>query len=128
MSQTTTPPLDPILSPDLSRPNLTLAMITKKKSVRPTGKRRSRKPKEKLYTLEQAFDYFHGPTEECPEFQNERAVRAIAFLLHYFSEEGNEDVDGYVAHGLGQALEISAAKIAQASARRLYLREKDGAR
>ena len=66
-------------------------------------------PKPKRYTLEQAFDYFNsGPDDEFEDFNNERCVRAVAFLLHYCSEMGNENMHGYAAHGLGHVLDRCA--------------------
>jgi hypothetical protein len=69
-------------------------------------------PEPTKYTLEQAFDYFYGPVDEW-ELNIERATRAVAFLLHFCSEMGNEDVEGRSAAGLGHILERVAAEVAQ---------------
>jgi hypothetical protein len=76
---------------------------------------------EEKYTLEEAFDYFNIPDDEpgqC-ELNNERCVRAAGFLLHYCSEHGNENVHGFIAHGLGVVLEKCASNIAQMCRQRL---------
>lgn len=36
---------------------------------------------------------------------NERALEAVAYLLLYASDAGNEPVDGFIAVGLGRLLE-----------------------
>ena len=79
------------------------------------------------FALTEAFDYFAVPNSagELTEgaFNNERCVRAVAYLLHYCSENGNRDVDGSSALGLGLVLEQCAGKIALAEERRRWLRE-----
>jgi hypothetical protein len=79
------------------------------------------------FALTEAFDYFVVPSGagELTEgaFNNERCVRAVAYLLHYCSENGNRDLDGSSAQGLGLVLEQCARRIALAEARREWLRE-----
>ena len=73
------------------------------------------------FTLEHAFDYFFvvdGGESNDTEFQNERCVRAVSFLLDYLSEHGNEDVEGFVASGLGGVLKKCSGNIASTAARR----------
>jgi hypothetical protein len=68
-----------------------------------------------VMTLEEAFDYFCIPegrnhSRNSP-FNLERAVRAVAFLLHWQSDIGNEDVEGNSANGLAFILEKIAAQL-----------------
>ncbi len=66
------------------------------------------------YTMEKAFDYFYGPTssDAHTELNDERAIRAVAFLLSYCSEHGNQNVDGWAANGLARILELRATRTA----------------
>lgn len=71
-------------------------------------------PAEAKYSIAEAFDYFNTPDGEQPSashFNNERCIRAVAFLLHHCSQYGNEDVQGFIAHGLGHVLEQCASDI-----------------
>jgi len=79
-----------------------------------SGEPVSREPR---YTLDEAFDYFNIPDDTHHEpntypLNHERCIRAVAFLLHYCSAHGNENVSGFVAHGLGHVLEECASNIA----------------
>ena len=81
---------------------------------------------EKRYTLEEAFDYFMTPPDENPDtsqINNERCIRAVAFLLHYCSNHGNDDVYGWTAHGLGYVLEQCASDVRRPDEHRKWLRE-----
>jgi hypothetical protein len=89
-----------------------------------TAKRRRRKVEK--YTIEQAFNYFYGPEEDakCEEFNNERGVRAVAYLLTYCSQYGNESLDGDAAMGLARVLKCCASEIARSEIRRQWLARK----
>lgn len=67
---------------------------------------------EPRWTLAEAFDYFHLTDEKLAPDSNplnqERAVRAVAFLLHYMSQHSNMEVAGAVANGLAEVLEHAA--------------------
>jgi len=70
----------------------------------------------KKFTIEEAFNFFLDPTGASGDWELlniERATRAIAFLLHFCSEHGNQPVNGWTAHGLGHALELIADQAAQ---------------
>ena len=85
--------------------------------VKPTPKKSPRKlsmrrPKPERYTVEEAFDYFYGPTssDEHDALNEQRVIRAVAFLLTYCSQHGNESVDGNLANGLARILELHAKR------------------
>ena len=87
----------------------------KKKSPTPGRQIKTKRPvKPQTYTIADAFQYFEIPEEDDgPEnspLNNERCVRAVAFLLHYCSTHGNERVDGFIAEGLAEVLEQCASK------------------
>jgi hypothetical protein len=66
---------------------------------------------EPKFTLTDAFDYFNVGDKDEPSscaINDERCVRAVAFLLHYLSHHGNEPVAGWIAHGLAHVLEECA--------------------
>ena len=69
-----------------------------------------------VMTLDEAFNYYWAPNT-CADGRNsplnlERAVRAVAFLLHWQSDIGNERVEGNSANGLAFILEEVAAQLA----------------
>jgi hypothetical protein len=70
-------------------------------------------PEETKYSIVQAFDYFYGPKDmdEHAQLNDERGIRAAAFLLTYSSQHGNEVVDGNAANGLARILEYCATRI-----------------
>jgi hypothetical protein len=65
------------------------------------------------YTIAQAFDYYYGPTgmDEHEQFNDERGIRAAAYLLSYCSQHGNEMVDGNAVNGLARILEFCASRV-----------------
>jgi hypothetical protein len=69
-------------------------------------------PEPQKFTLAEAFDYFnipdHSGTPELTDINLERAIRSVSFLLYWMSHHGNEQVDGYVAHGLAYIVERCA--------------------
>ncbi len=78
----------------------------------------SKKParQERKFTLEQAFDYFYTPREANGDPREdslnlERGLRAIAFIIHWQTEIGNEPLDGNMANGFAYLLESMAGKI-----------------
>ena len=84
---------------------------------------------EKKYTLAEAFDYFVTLGDEQPptsQINNERCIRAVAFLLHYCSQHGNADVYGFIAHGLAHVLEQCASEVERPDEHRQWLREHGG--
>jgi hypothetical protein len=83
-----------------------VASSAKKQQRKRAAKRRT----AGMYTVEQAFDYFYGPTssDARTELNDERAIRAVAFLLSYCSEHGNQSIDGNAANGLARILELRA--------------------
>jgi hypothetical protein len=68
-------------------------------------------PAEIRYTLAEAFDYFHLIDESIDPSSNplnqERAIRAVAFLMEWMSQHANENVPGCAAHGLAAILEYT---------------------
>ena len=77
-------------------------------------------------TLERAFDYlreFGGP-EESEEFNVERVLRAIAYLLQWSTDCGNQALDGSVACGLALLTQQAASRIADGRERRRHERER----
>lgn len=100
---TNNPPLDPILVP--GDPAL---------------------PRKEKFTLAEAFDYFHIPGGDFPEessLNDERCVRAVAFLLHYCSDHGNEPITAMAAEGLAHILEFAGKNVAHTASRRNKARE-----
>jgi hypothetical protein len=76
---------------------------------------RLRKAAQERYTIAEAFNFFCCPIgapasddEACQVFEFDRALRALAFLLHWFSEEGNKDLEGTLADQFGQMLTYAA--------------------
>ena len=66
-------------------------------------------PKHECLTVEQAFDYFYEPDgRDREDVDDERALRAVAFLLHWASEIGNQAPNSNLVNGLGFALEMFA--------------------
>jgi hypothetical protein len=137
MSQSTTPPLDPLLipvylgdgGPQPKRKLAAVSVIAKTAARHGKNTRRNRKPTQPTkYTIADAFNYFCGPTEERggSEFQNERCVRSVAYLLEYLSNHGNSDVAGTEVSGLGGVLAFCADAMARAIAHREWLREHGG--
>ena len=58
------------------------------------------------FTLAEAFSPFTIiGGEDAIDSDLERGLRAVAFLLHSLSDIGNNDVEGFVAHGLGYVIE-----------------------
>jgi len=53
--------------------------------------------------LAEAFDYFACDPDEAD--YEERALRSVAFLMHYLSDVGNRPVDGWIVLGLARTLE-----------------------
>jgi hypothetical protein len=71
-------------------------------------------PAPQKFTLAQAFDYYYGvgSSEQCDYLNDERSIRAAAFLLTYCSQHGNEMIDGNAANGLARILEHCASRMA----------------
>lgn len=77
-------------------------------------KLQKQRPKQSAkYTIVQAFDFFFGPQDRDAheQFNDERGIRAVAFILTYCSQIGNNVVDGYAANGLARILEYCASRI-----------------
>ena len=95
------------------------AVISKPEPEAPEPPKTPEPPKEKAepepekFTLEQAFDYFYTPDGDEVTNNIERATRAVAFLLHWTTEMGNEDLEGRSAAGLGHILEHLASQVAK---------------
>ncbi len=68
-----------------------------------------------IFTLEEAFNYFHLPAKgnaEASKLNNERCIRAVAFLLYYSTgESGADDLPGVTAHTLARVLETCASAL-----------------
>jgi hypothetical protein len=136
MSESKITPLDPVLLPDLSgsegskRKLASVSVIAKTRARHGKNERGNRKqPRPAKYSIEDAFNYFNAPYGSDRgegEFQNERCVRSVAYLLHYLSNYGNSDVDGSAVTGLGRALEACAEEMARAVGRQEWLREMGG--
>src|ERR1700683_1032877 len=57
------------------------------------------------YTLQDAFSPGCEDTGMLKDnFDLERALRSVAFLMHSLSEIGNKPVDGFIVHGLATVL------------------------
>ena len=100
------PPVVPIAS--FPRP-----MLPFSSARRSPGKRAGKRYRTSRYTIRQAFDFFYGPDnrERHRQFNDERALRAVAFLLTYGSDIGNEFLDGNAANGLARILELCAERM-----------------
>jgi hypothetical protein len=130
-----TPPLDPLLIPVSSgvggpkpkRKVAAVSVIAKTAARHGKGERRNRKSHQPAkYTIADAFDYFNGPVgAERGEydFQNERCVRSVAYLLEYLSNHGNQRIQGADASGLGGVLVFCANQMARAATWRKAERE-----
>jgi hypothetical protein len=83
---------------------------------------------EQMWTMEDAFDGLCGPRESPTptgigvindtareELNLERGIRSVAFLLSYVSENGNAEVNGFIAEGLGRCLSFCAKESARLS-------------
>lgn len=128
MSQSTTPPLDPVLLPGSESPKRKLAAVAVIKKASNRHGKSKRRNSAKL-TIENAFNFFYTPYDSDhgeSEFQTERAVRSVAYLLHYLSQYGNTDANGAAADGLAHTLEKCAAGIALGRERQDFLREHGG--
>ncbi|HXN99303.1 MAG TPA: hypothetical protein VN881_09540 [Candidatus Acidoferrales bacterium] len=68
------------------------------------------RPEERMWTMRDAFAAAPGTMFdlETQELGVERGIRSVAFLLKYMSEDGNEEIEGYVAQGLGLCLDFCA--------------------
>jgi hypothetical protein len=86
-----------------------------------------REEKVEKYTIEQAFNYFYGPEEnvECEQFNTERGIRAVGYLLTFCSQYGNEALEGDAAVGLARILECCASELARSKSRRQWLAKKE---
>jgi len=86
--------------------------IAKKKQPRKKRIKARRSAQPAKYTVAQAFDYFYGPRSrgEHDALNHERGIRAVAFLLTYCSEIGNEMIDGNATNGLARILEFCATR------------------
>jgi hypothetical protein len=95
------------------RPVLVFRSPTALSAKKPRRKRAAKRRTADTYTVKQAFDYFYGPTssDAHESLNDERAIRAVAFLLTYCSAQGNETVDGFAANGLARILELRAARV-----------------
>ncbi len=67
-------------------------------------------PAHKMWTMEDAFAWSGFGDFESNGLDLERGIRSVAFLLDYLSEGGNEEIDGFVAQGLGRCLTFCAKK------------------
>lgn len=64
---------------------------------------------QQRFTIEDAFNfYYEADGIEWEELNLKRAVLAVAFLLDFLSDGGNEPVDSLVANGLAAALKKCA--------------------
>lgn len=117
-TQSTTPPLDPLLIPDspaAQKPETTVTVVPAVATIpKSAGKkpRRKRAPKPAL-TLEDAFTYEQNSSRDTSDL--EKAIRSISFLLQWSTDIGNNAPDGPLVNGLAFALD----KIAD-QARDLY--------
>jgi len=74
------------------------------------------------FTIARAFDTCVGHPKDddnAPKqtFDIERGLRSVAYLLRELSDGGNRMVNGFVAEGLGLALEDYANRIGAAAGR-----------
>ncbi len=80
-------------------------------------------PREQMWTMEDAFDWDGGGNLKSAGLDLERGIRSVAFLLQYLSDGGNEEIDGFVAEGLGKCLTFCAKKVSDLQLTHL---QKDG--
>jgi hypothetical protein len=74
-------------------------------AAQPDPKRRSRAKKPRKFTVEEAFSMNIEPPElAASDFHLERAIRAVAYLLHWGSDDGMTPIDGFAAFGLSRIL------------------------
>jgi len=87
-------------------------MAKAKKPVKQRTKPQRTSPEK--YTIAQAFDYFYGISdgrwEQFDALNDERALRAVAFLLSYCTQHGNKLLDGNAANGLARIVEYCAER------------------
>jgi hypothetical protein len=69
-------------------------------------------PQEQMWTMEDAFEWDGFDDLKSAGLDLERGIRSVAFLLQYLSEGGNEEIDGFVAQGLGRCLNFCPEKSA----------------
>jgi hypothetical protein len=126
-TERTKPHLEPYLIPDspggqpAKLPALVRALLVMSGSrsgtttpKTPAVKNRLRRRKPDKYTIEQAFNFYFTARDDdvfYSQLNLERALRAVAFLLHWCSNTGNEPVEGNAANGLGYILEFTASQI-----------------
>jgi hypothetical protein len=68
------------------------------------------KTETQMWTMEEAFAWSGFGDVESNGLDLERGIRSVAFLLHYLSEGGNGEIDGFAAQGLGRCLTFCAKK------------------
>ncbi len=82
---------------------------SRKTQKRPIGGLRRKPPK---ITLEEAFSYFYELKGLEPSALNlKRGILAVAFLLTWLSDMGNQSVDGNAVNALAYILKYCAAEI-----------------
>lgn len=134
MNEPNTPPLEPWLIPEAPKTRAPRKKVPKGPAVvissattgvpgppkaevpeKPTDQTSEPSDGPRKCTLEQAFNYLWQPVpdDEEKDFNVERATRAVAFLLHWCSELGNEPINGNAANGLGYILEQVASEVAR---------------
>lgn len=70
---------------------------------------KQKKKRDQKFTMQEAFDYYCSRAGgELHRDNNERALRAVAFLLHHCTDIGNESLDGHAANGIAFLLEYLA--------------------
>jgi hypothetical protein len=121
MNEPIVPTLEPILIPEgakkRKKKSRTPAVVISKpepevpKSPKPPEP--PAEPKPEKFTLAHAFDYFYEPDGDEITINIERATRAVAFLMHWCSEMGNDDVEGRSVTGLAHILERIASEVAR---------------
>jgi hypothetical protein len=78
----------------------------------PQTTKRSRAKRSRKVTIEEAFSFYFDPEDaDLNRFHEERAVRAVAYLLSWGSGGGNDPIDGVAANGLAKILECCADRI-----------------
>jgi hypothetical protein len=73
----------------------------------------SKEKHEQMWTMDDAFGWNGYGSLETDGLDLERGIRSVAFLLEYLSAGGNEELDGFVAYGLGECLSFCAKKSAR---------------
>ncbi len=82
---------------------------------------------ERSVNIEDAFHYEQHADEAGQKLEQEKALRAVAYLLDFCSDFGSEELNGSLVLGIAQVLYCCAANL-QLERRFILRNEKDAAK